>query len=260
MTLENILKKKVWICNDKDKNLRRYCIGRINNDEEEQIVIIAFGEESVGKLLNDLFDCKSYINPGVYTPMDCYLPNPLFNTEYDTWENEIFDEIKEIKYSDAKELKNMLVQRFEYKWGNEWLCFEGYGGANFESKCCPLCGGVMIAEASSLRIRYIQAVHGTHVPILICSSCNEAIKYTENVNFCDNNGKEYIEKSEKDSLEKYNNKNALIKLLKSNEQISICFDMFSNEKKIFQLEMTLVHRVICLNLLEDKKESNEPYN
>ena len=252
LSLKEILEKKVTICNDKYKNNRRYCIGtKICDKNEHRDIIIVFGEESVGTMLRDLFNCKSYINPSVYNSMDCYLPNPLFKPDYDNWNDLNFNEIPELNYSDDKELKDILIQRFEFKFKLEdkWRCFKGYGGNDFESKCCPLCGGVMIAEASSLRIRYIQAIKGIHVPILICSSCAEAVKYTENIYFCDKEGKEYLSEDNSKS------EDGLIELLKSNQKIRICFDMFSNEKKIFLLDMTLVHRIICLKKLEERKGS-----
>lgn len=250
-SLKEILKNKVLICNDKYKNNRKYCIGtKICDKNEPQDIIIVFGEKSVGTMLRDLFNCKSYINPGTYNSMDCYLPNPLFKPNYDNWNDLNFNEISTIKYSDDKEIKHILIQRFEFKLEDKWLCFKGYGGDAFKSKRCPLCGGVMIAEASSLRIRYIQAIQGIHVPVLICSSCDEAVKYTENVYFCDEKGKAYL------SDDNSKREDRLIELLKSNQNILICFDMFSNEKKIFPLDMTLLHRLICLNELKERKDSN----
>lgn len=250
LSLEKIFEDRVRICNEKYKNTLRYCIGTHNFDN----IIIVFGEESIGKMLCDLFDCNSYINSKVYSLMDCYLPNPLFKPDYDNWNGLDFNQIPDIQYANDKELKNILVQRFELKLEDKWLCFRGYGGSDFKEKRCPFCGGIIIAEASSLRTRYIQAIQGIHVPILICSSCDEAVKYTENIYFCDEDENQYSKNEE------LKGEDELIKLLKSDQNIRICFDMFPNEKKIFLLDMTLVHRLICLKKLKERKDSNEMYS
>lgn len=242
LSIMQIINQKVKIYKDQDGNKRRYTIGKAERVEEDKskkdsYFIIVFGEESFGNMLNELFNCKDYITPYMFTTMDVYLPNPLLNSKFDTWTRETLKDIK-CEYTDDKKLKEALLNRFECKESSTWYCFNGYGAATFETKKCPICGSVLIAEASSLHIRSIQAVQGLHVPILLCTNCNEAIKYTDKVYLCNKEGEAY---TDKESLKE--------KLLSENV-LKICFDMFSSEKKYFDLEMTFLHFKVILNLLE----------
>lgn len=241
-TFREIVNNYVKISIDKKGNSRKYCIGKFNGEK----IIIVFGEDSVGKMLSKLFNCNDYVNPKVYLDMESKLPSPLLNNEYDDWIEEDFNNYKDLlednRIEDKKLLKLDLINSYEVKVKDVWKCFKGYGGRdNYKEKKCTLCDGILISESSNLSIRYVQGIKGIHLPILVCHNCSNSMLYSENVYFVDDKDKVFTDES----------KEKLIEQLKSTKEIPIMFDMYTKENKKFHINMTFLHRLICLKFLEN---------
>lgn len=239
-SLEELIKDIQYYENDGEAF--GYCIGYKDSDSETPY-LVTLGEKGVGKLLRDVFDCDQYLIPKQHTSMDCFPVMPLFKS-YDTWDaNQIKNALNSFQIpEDENELKLPLVNRFEMKIDNRWYCFAGYGAGEYIEKRCPICGGILIAETSMLRIRSVKAVQGEYVPVLICSNCHQAFSYAQNIFLCKRNGDPYESQKE------------LMDALTSTNPVYINFIMSTFECKIFELPMTFLHRVICLKILKSKEE------
>jgi len=239
-TLEYIFKKYFRIYKSSFGNNQYYTIGKAYNEQKQYIIV--FGEKSIRKALKELFGCDEYNNSAVFTPMNNYLPNPLFKREFDNSDISL-DEIDDIEI-DLKlnnEIKEYLIDRLEYfdKKENIWRCYDGYGEINYKNKKCPICNSILISEASSLRIFEILVIKGVNVSILACSNCFEAKRYSKGIYFCLKDGKKYLDlKSFKQDIIAHG-------------KMIICFDLDTNEKKLFELNMTIKHRLYCLKQLPE---------
>lgn len=229
----------VYIINSNNKG-KEYCIDFENN------LFVVFNEEAFGKMLKDLFK-SDYQAPKELQPMNCKLPNPLIKPKFNNLQRikDIEIDFSGFKSRTTDEQISLLINRFEWKIGEEWHCYAGYGGDSTQSKKCPICKGILYAEASSLKIRNVQVVKGIHVPLLLCGNCHHALKFTEHYFLCLDENVEEIMKDDKESIEQLKDK------LNSPEPITICFDMYGNEKKSQSIEMTFAHRKIILYLLNN---------
>lgn len=220
----------------------RYCIGKV--EETGTFYWVVFGERGLGQFLRDWCGIQAYLSPRQCIAMSSYAPLPLFRA-YDT-ELEWCVAPRKLPDNNAyDEWKFMLLERYEWKADDkQWRCAAGYGDPHLYKSSCPVCGGKLVVEATSLRVKTVRLCQNIHVPVLLCRNCADAFQYSYDVYFCKG----------KDNPEKLSYK-AAKEQIGQNDVMHICFRLSGYEPKIFPIKLTLLHRRIALDRLGEYDEA-----
>ena len=165
-----------------------YCIGYAAEAYAGREVFVVFGEQGLAELLRDRWGVQAYLSPRQCTAMSSYAPLPLFRA-YDTELDQLEPcAVKKLPENNAyDEWKSLLLKRFEWRKDTKWHCAAGYGDPEQYKSACPVCGGKLVAEATSLRIKNVRLCQQTHIPVLLCRNCADAFHYSYDVYFCKGN-------------------------------------------------------------------------
>lgn len=266
LSLKEILKNRVYIYPEKAgrRSLYLYSIIKEKDDEEGKKIIVLFGEESLGKMLRELFDCNEYSEAREFEDMDCL---PL--DELKGWENEnAMDWMTDKKFQEVcdkffRTKANLWtgkgISKNEYAGNQNWLIDElisrcdiigiynekkvilrtkGYGDKHSKDKKCPICGGLLLAEKSLLKIGYVSIKDqekNIHLPILMCINCYKAMAFADRIFILDENDNEIM-------MENDNLKEILDINTPKDKKIKICFDLYIHESKTVLVNMTFYIR------------------
>lgn len=180
-----------------------------------------------------------YTTPGSSTyymkDMSCVHPARLYGKFTDWKELDLESNVdtgEQLLDADIQMLITRLVKGYTTKVGDTSCCFTGYGGDKYHERRCPVCGGVLIAEASALCVREV-SLQGLKVPIVLCMNCSEAFAFTN----VEQNGGVYF------TLE-----GDLLQALKNDEEFELCFDFWSDDKRLFNIKLTALHRLLIYAL------------
>lgn len=161
-------------------------------------------------------------------------PTPLI-AKFDNWDNIPKDKWVNIDYlnifneKDNDILKSQLANRFIQKIDNKKYCFKGYAGNKYKEQHCPVCGGMLLCELSSLHIKYVKVKYNnTYVPIILCSNCTTAFNYANDI---------YLDIDNIDDIQ-------------SNTPINLCFDM-QKATKSMPVNLTFLHRLLIYKIIID---------
>ena len=141
---------------------------------------------------------------------------------------------------DGEWLKNQLVNRFDmpylYEGSRKWISASGYGGKEFHDKKCPICGSILIAEGSLVRIGYIKYQRKSrYLPMLMCENCYKSFRYAQQVS---------LGLEEDEELESF-----LDLIHTDKKEIPIVFHMYAKETKEMKAEVTFLNRWIWYVLI-----------
>lgn len=273
LSLKEILENRVYIYPEKAgrRSLYVYSIIKEKCDEEGKKIIVLFGEESFGKMLRELFDCNEYSEAREFEDMDCL---PL--DELKGWENE-----NAMKWMADEEFQKVCDKFFsskanlwtgkgvienEYAGNQNWLIDElisrcdiigmynekkvilrtkGYGDKQSKDKICPICGGLLLAEKSLLKIGYVSIKNqekNIHLPILMCINCYKAMAFTDRIFILDENDNEI-------RIGNDNLKEILDVNVPKDKKIKICFDIYAHDSKTVLVNMTFYIRRLWYALI-----------
>ncbi|EJP18812.1 hypothetical protein HMPREF1142_1759 [Peptostreptococcaceae bacterium AS15] len=229
--------EKIYLLDCLNKNKSLYCKAKYKEDEnkKDENIVVIFNENSFGSLLSSVFDIKSF-NQGIkFIDMISGPPNALLDLKDHALLT--INEKEEVeKYADKiyKQYKDKLLNHFiQYWdipiWGSEkkWINAQGYGNYEYKDKTCPLCGSILIAESSLLKIGYLSYTKKVdldnknyNLPFPMCPNCFKSFKYTDQVCLsldCNKPIEDYLALDD-------------IKM----QEIDVCFDMYASKKKFIE--------------------------
>lgn len=246
-SLQDIINNDVKIYStDGTHNKNYWTLGKDNDAVDNPIKIVVFGEKAFGTMLKELFNCDNYIKPKQYNHMECKHPAPRgkFNKwtkiPIEKWES-IFDSyLPSVQnQTDYEILKSRLVNRFTCIIDETKYIFKGYAGKKNTEQHCPVCGGRLLCELTSLHIKYVKVKteepnKNIYVPIILCSNCATAFSYAYDI---------YLDIPKIEDIR--------------NEYIKLCFNMQGNVKKIIDVDMNFLHRVLIYREMINNNERNK---
>ena len=224
--------EKIYLLDCLNKNKSLYCKAKYKEDEN---IVVIFNENSFGSLLSSEFDIKSF-NQGIkFIDMISGPPNALLGSKDHALltikEKEEVEKYAEKIYKQYKDkLLNHFIQYWDIPiWGSEkkWINAQGYGNYEHEDKTCPLCGSILIAESSLLKIGYLSYTKKVdlenknyNLPFPMCPNCFKSFKYADQVCLsldCNKSIEDYLALDD-------------IKM----QEIDVCFDMYASKKKFIE--------------------------
>lgn len=249
ITLGEFVEQRVYFTDCQTGNKSLYCWADFHTDSDKKKIVVLFGENSFGRMLREEFDCNEYFENKVCTDMDCVPVDSLtgwVSTALDENERDaVYEHVKKLAEKlevewDGEWLKNQLVNRFDmpylYEGSRKWISASGYGGKEFHDKKCPICGSILIAEGSLVRIGYIKYQRKSrYLPMLMCENCYKSFRYAQQVS---------LGLEEDEELESF-----LDLTHTDKKEIPIVFHMYAKETKEMKVEVTFLNRWIWYVLI-----------
>ena len=140
--------------------------------------------------------------------------------------------------------KSVLIQRFDICYKEQekrrWAHARGYGEKKAEDRKCPVCGAVLLAEKSLLKIGYISHRYqeqNVSLPMLMCQNCYRSLDYAERV---------YLKPDETGDLESW-----LLLDDTAKKEMTVFFDMYAMQVKEIKMEVTFLNRWLWYHLLKE---------
>ncbi len=266
MTLREFVENRVYAVDCPTGNKDLYCWGCVEENGKRELSVILFGkhERVFGKMLCEQFDCNEYEYAGnkPYQDMAAMELDELAGWDSDT-------KLKEAGKNAAKEKtekianqwnekggkekdwrKSVLIQRFDICYKEQekrrWAHARGYGEKKAEDRKCPVCGAVLLAEKSLLKIGYISHRYqeqNASLPMLMCQNCYRSLDYAERV---------YLKPDETGDLESW-----LLLDDTAKKEMTVFFDMYAMQVKEIKMEVTFLNRWLWYHLLKETEHKEQ---
>ncbi len=266
MTLREFVEDRVYAVDCPTGNKDLYCWGCVEENGKRKLSVILFGkhERVFGKMLCEQFDCNEYEYAGnkPYQDMAAMELDELAGWDSDT-------KLKEAGKNAAKEKtekianqwnekggkekdwrKSVLIQRFDICYKEQekrrWAHARGYGEKKAEDRKCPVCGAVLLAEKSLLKIGYISHRYqeqNASLPMLMCQNCYRSLDYAERV---------YLKPDETGDLESW-----LLLDDTAKKEMTVFFDMYAMQVKEIKMEVTFLNRWLWYHLLKETEHKEQ---
>ena len=249
LSLKKMINERFYLVNDcRTGRQSLYCKAKKKNNES---CIVLFTEEAFGTAIRDLYDCKGFSEPNPYVPMNCMPGNMLLGWEdYPALTDVEVEQIKEyvrnncISSDNEEGLIEKLFSPFVFRT-DKLFEIRGYGGESSDEKRCPVCDAVLLAEASSLKIKQISYRPGNkHIdlPLMLCNNCSNAFRYAKDVEWKPGNWQDEL------AINNVNN----------NEMNTASIEFsFPNGLKVKKARMSYLLRVIWWLLVEGVEEQKQ---
>ncbi len=266
MTLREFVEDRVYAVDCPTGNKDLYCWGCVEENGKRKLSVILFGkhERVFGKMLCEQFDCNEYEYAGNKPYQDMAA---MELDELAGWDSHT--KLKEAGKNAAKEKtekianrwnekggkekdwrKSVLIQRFDICYKEQekrrWAHARGYGEKKAEDRKCPVCGAVLLAEKSLLKIGYISHRYqeqNASLPMLMCQNCYRSLDYAERV---------YLKPDETGDLESW-----LLLDDTAKKEMTVFFDMYAMQVKEIKMEVTFLNRWLWYHLLKETEHKEQ---